>query len=324
MKTNTLALAITLTIGVILTGALLVPVLNSTTEVERTFTNEGYYTMDAVTDSTVRVIEWDKSTPDTITIDGEPFDMSFVTVNNSYTLIGSDSTILRYINVSTAKGVMIFSNDSNAAYVSFNTGSAEAAGTKATITLENNSLSFVTDGTTPINKTVSDIGNDAFAINPDATGEYVVVMKQSNVPAYVLGDSTIRFMGISVASGPGGIGIYGVGNLTDGMELTTIYTNNTTTDVTYSSPTPTDAKVNGFNNLYTLDKYTFTISYSDDGTPKTYDATYSYFLVPAEVTAEKSQHLDSGEIAILNALPILVIVALLMVAVGAIAYRRAD
>lgn len=324
MKTNILALAITLTIGVILAGSLLMPVINDTTEVERTFTNEGYYTMDAVTESTVRVIEWEKANPDTLIVDDVPFDMSFVEINKSYTIIGSDSMILRYIHDTTNRGVMIFSNDSNAAYVSFHTGTAATSGDKATITLSNNSVTFITDGTTPINKTIANIGNDAYVINPTGTGDYSVVMKKADMPAYVLGDSTIRFMGISVAGGPGGIALYGIGTLDDGIEISTIYTINTTTDVSYSDPEPTDTEISGYDSLYSLDKYTFTISYTDNGTPKTFDATYSYFLIPNEVTAEKSQHLNGGEIALMNAIPIMVIVALLMAAVGAIALRRND
>ena len=42
------------------------------------------------------------------------------------------------------------------------------------------------------------------------------------------------------------------------------------------------------------------------------------------MTAELANHLTPGQIALLNAIPIMVIVALLMAAVGAVALRRAD
>ena len=201
---------------------------------------------------------------------------------------------------------------------------AAEAGDKATITLASGTVNFASNGTSPLNRTVTDIGDDAYIINADNSGEFTVVMKKANTQAYVLNDSVIRFMGVSVAAGPNGIALYGIGSLDDGMTLSTIYTNTTVSDVTYSDPVPTDTAVNGFNDLYSLDKYTFTISYSDNGTPKTFDATYSYFLVPAEVTAERTQHLDEAEIALVNALPILIIIGLVLTGVGAIFIRNRD
>ena len=322
MENKFIALAVGLTVGVIMLSGFLWPVVSDATATATTFANEGYYTMDEVTNDTVTTIEWEKANPDTLIVDDVPFDMSFAETNKSYTIIGSDSMILRYLKDTTNRGVMIFSNDPNAAYVSFHTGTAATSGDKVTITLSNNSVTFITDGTTPINKTVADIGDDAYVINPTGTGNYSVVMKKADIPAYVLGDSTIRFMGVSVAGGPGGIALYGIGTLDDGIEISTIYTNNTTTDVSYSDPEPTDTEISGYDSLYSLDKYTFTISYTDNGTPKTFDATYSYFLIPNEVTAEKSWHLDTTQIALVAAIGTLGAIVLIAAAAGSI--RRLD
>lgn len=303
-------------IGLMVSGLILVafvPVFTEVTATEKTFTNEGYYTMDAVDESTSRVIEWDKSTPNTITIDGEPYDMSWTDLAKSYTLIGSEEVILRYEhNLNNTAGLQMFSTTAGSTYVSFHSGTASDAGTKVTVTLGSGAITFVSNGTEPLNKTVSDIGQDAYVINPDNTGEFSFIMKKANEPAYLLGDSTIRFIGVSVSSGPSGIAIYGIGSIEDGMTLSTVYNSATVSDVTYSDPVPTYTEVSGYEDLYLLDKYEFTISYSDNGTPKTFNATYSYFIIPNEVTAEKSVHGDEVFNNIIDLIPLLAGVGLLM------------
>ena len=61
-----------------------------------------------------------------------------------------------------------------------------------------------------------------------------------------------------------------------------------------------------------------------DSSENTSNLTYSYFIVPASVTSELTNHLSNGEIAILNALPILIIVALVVMAAGALYLKRDD
>ena len=53
MKTNLLTLAVTLTVGVILAGSLLVPVISDATDDQVEFTNDGTYRMSPVGDKTV-------------------------------------------------------------------------------------------------------------------------------------------------------------------------------------------------------------------------------------------------------------------------------
>jgi len=48
------------------------------------------------------------------------------------------------------------------------------------------------------------------------------------------------------------------------------------------------------------------------------------YILPYQMTAELTDHLTPGQIALMNAIPVMVIVALLMAAIGAIALRRAD
>ena len=324
MNTKTMIeLVVGVVVGLIVLSAALMPVIHTATTTEKTFLNEGYYTMDAITESTTHVIEWEKSNPTILIIDDEPVDMSWTDVTKSYTLIGSDTMVVRYERgANDTAGVQMFTTTVGAQYLSFHSNSAATAGDKATITLSNSTVSFVTDGTAPLDKTITDIGTDAYVINPTNTGDYTIVMKRADTPAYVKGDSTIRFIGVSVSSGPNGIALYGIGTLDDGMTLSTIYTNNTVTDVAYSDPVPTDTAVSGYDDLYSLDKYNFTISYTDNGTPKTFDATYSYFLIPNEVTAEKSIHADATTIELLGVIPILIIVGLIVGIAAVVVSRR--
>ena len=308
-----------LVLGAILVGGLLIPTVQGMTETEKTFTNEGYYTMDAITEETARVIEWEKATPNILKIDGTDLDMSWTDQSKSYTLIGSEEMVLRYERgANNTAGLQLFSTTAGATYISFHSNSSSDAGDKVTVTLTAGTVTFVTNGTNPFNKTVSNIGTDAYVINPTNSGDYALVMKKADIPAHLNGESTIRFIGVSVTSGPNGIALYGIGSLDDGMTLSTIYTNTTVSDVSYTNLEAFDEAVDGYLNLYSLDKYTFTINYTDNGTPKTFDATYSYFLVPAEVTAEKSWHLDTTEIAMFGVISILGIIMLVVIAANAI------
>lgn len=300
-----------------------IPVVGESVASSTTFVNDGYYTMDAITEETVRIIEWEKSTPNILTIDGVSMNMSWTDVTKSYTLIGSEEMVFRYERgANNTAGVQLFSTTASASYLSFHSNTSAETGDKVTITLESETVSFVTNGTNPINKTVTNIGTDAFVINPTNDGDFTVVMKKANIPAYVLNDSIIRFIGVSVISGPNGIALYGIGTIDDGIDISTIYTSNTTTNVSYSEPVATVTEVNGYNDLYSLDKYTFTISYTDNGTPKTFDATYSYFLVPAEVVAEKTLHADDNTASIVSMIPFILIMGIVLMFVGVVLVRR--
>lgn len=309
------AIAITAVVVVIVLAGVLMPVLDDATATETTFTNEGYYTLDKVDGTTTRVITWERANPNQIKINGEILDMSFAEVNKSYTLIGSDTLVVRYMKDNSTTGIQAFSDTT---YVSFHLQTDVSAGDVATITISEGAVTFVSDGTSALNRNLGSIGTDCYSINANGTGEYSV-MKKSDVPAYVFGDSEIKLIGVSVAGGPSGIALYGSGTLDDGMTISTIYKPNTVTTVTYSDAISTDSEVSGYDDLYKIEKYEFTITYDTSS----YDAVYSYFIVPSEVTAEKSVHFTDNQNMIFAAIPIMVIVALL-IAVVALVFRGRD
>ena len=309
-----IGLVLVLVIGATLVGGLLVPTVQAVTATETTFENEGYYSMDKLDPTTTATIEWAKATPNIVTINGKDVDMSaFAELNKSYTLIGSESIIVRYQKETATEGIQVYSSEG---YTSFHLGTSDINGDKLTITVSNGTLNFETNGSTPLTKEYTNLGEDGYIINGEGTGAYAV-MKKSTVPAHVLKDSEIRLIGVSVKSGPTGIAIYGAGTIEGGITLSTIYAATGST-VTYSEPVVTDAAINGYEDLYKLEKYQFTITYSNGQDVATYDVTYSYFIVPAAVTAEKTQHMDASQIAIFGVVGLLGIVLLVTIAASAV------
>ena len=143
------------------------------------------------------------------------------------------------------------------------------------------------------------------------TGDYV--MKKSNESAYMLGDSEFIGLGVTPITGAGSKVILVKGTIEDGATATIVTTSGT--PATLTEPELTTASVSGYVDLYQLDKITFkgqVVGSAD--TP----ITYSYFVVPAKVTAELSQHMTPTEIAMFGVISILGIVALVVVAANGI------
>lgn len=301
-------------IGVVLLSAF-VPIISETTSANTTFENEGYYTMDVLDATTESTIVWEKSNLNYINVNGVDIDMyQFIGPGrSSFTLIGGEELVLRYERQSsTFAGIQGYGVNG---YISFHSNTAATYGDKLTITVSNSNVHVSSNGTNPIN--IDFPISSGFVINPSGTGHYAV-MKKADVPANVLGNSEIYLIGVSVGGGPDAIALYGVGSIDDGVEISTVYKPNSITTVSYSEPVATYTAVNGYDDLYKLDKYQFTITYDAN----TSNATYSYFIVPAEVTAEKTYHPDSTMSAVLDLLPLVVGFGLLLFIVAEFLYRR--
>lgn len=296
-------------VSVILAGVLVIPVIQDVTASEETFTNEGYYSMDKLDTTASLVIVWDSSEPAQLTIGDKTVDMSFAVADLGYTFVGSEEFAIRYSKTGGGNAII---QGFGSEY--FNQGN----GTEVTVTIAGGSVAIHTnrsdiEGGVTTTYTYSD---SIYVINPNDTGEYSYVMKKAGTNAYVNGDSSVYFIGTTYVESTKVVAIYGDGTINDGMTLETIGLRNITT-ASYSEPVATYTAVSGYEDLYALDKYEFTITY--DGSE--YDATYSYFIVPAEITAEKSQHLDSSQAVILGVVSVLVLVSIVMMAVRMISGR---
>lgn len=275
--------AISAAIVVIVLASVLMPVLGDATETEKTFTNEGYYRMSEITSDTSLVISWTYEDPTNITVGDATVSMDKVPVGTTVTIVGGNDYVIRYLN-NGATSKWIQGYDSNGV----STAKSESS-QSCTITISGLSVSASIGGGTR-----SGTLNDGYHIDPNGP----FIMKDKDKGAYVkTDDSLIVFSGLT-----GTVKVFATGTIDDGMDFAAIE-NTTFGDVTFNYTE--DPK---YTNLVSLTTCTFDITVSGTTTA----ATYSYYLVPYEVTAERAIHLDPNEIAILGAIPALVIVALLI------------
>lgn len=295
MKANILTLAITLTVGIILAGSLLMPVISDATETENTFTNTGLYYMSYVPENDSHELVF---TPGTgWTFDGE----AFTDVPNDSTIIGTDDLVIR--GDGRARGLF------------------SSAGSTAIDLVITDTTLVGTFGTQSVNVTYDKI---IIAV-PDKSD---LVMKAGTTTAYVLKDSTIEAYGytsIQYSEGGQNNAVFHIeGNIDDGFTITASPSGNVTINYSIENITTDEEAVTTYIGLYKITTIEFDIVVTDDDADYTTHCTYNRFIVPAEVTAELANHLNSGEIAILNALPVLIIVALVVMAAGALYLKRDD
>lgn len=301
MDNKLIQMVVVVTVGIIFLGSLLAPVISDASTTEKTFTNEGYYYMQKISaeDATEHVLTYDYNDGDFIfTLDG--VDISDKIQSDLSTTVATDgeSWILRaskneYVGLQGSGSTIGFGgHNSVTANVTFNAG---------TVTI---TRTVVTDGGVVPGSTLTGSYEELWIISNDPT-DYV--MKKADTSAYILKDTEYLAVGITGMTAWNTVIVLS-GDSTD-FDATIVYPPNLTTTVTNKAIDETE--VDGYVDLYSLTKLTFTIN---DGTT-TKDAIYSYFIVPSKVTAELEQHLDTSEIALLAVIPIMVIAALLMFAV---------
>ena len=306
MNNKLIPLVITLVVGIILAGSVLMPVLNDATKTTDTLENVGYFHMEKYATDEEVVISWDHTNPRQITVNNEVYSPN-TPLNQWVSLAIGDNWYFRYADGGSNVYVQVTYGGIN--YVS---GSV-SGGSDVTMTCSNGTATIVqtTSGTTSDTQTAE--YTELYAISGDS-GEYL--MKNSNETAYVAAGTEFLAIG-STSLGSGRAVLKVAGNVEDGA----------TVEVVGSTPTGatvSDIEVNAtaLSNYVGFALSTITFNITVENTE--YPATYSYFIVPASVTLELAEHLTPGQIALMGAIPIMVIVALLMAAVGAIALRRAD
>lgn len=292
-------------IGVLLLTTLAMPVISDATTTERTFTNEGYFRAAETSDETV--IEWNPSVdPFILTINGDAYSLDSMKQFGNYSIAFSDDFILRYYyNGASSQNLQIW----NSAYA---VGANNTIAYKAIVTINENEVTWATDaGSSPTTVTHS---GSYFVM--DSEGDYI--MKYSNKDAYVNPSSTIVYAGgiSNVGSGTAFTSIYFEGTVDD-LTVTPMRNNTTVTDIE-----STTVDVDGYLDLAQLSKVTFTTTATITDVEYTVDQTYTYFLVPYQVTAELVEHLDSSTIQLLSIIPLLITVGIIMAVVGLFVMRR--
>lgn len=298
MKTNILTLVFTLVVGVILAGSLLMPVISDAQHArDTTYTNDAPYSYGKIYDFSENdlddtiIISVCKTGERSITINGETHNVS------SYQpVVMSDAFTIRYYNTS----------------MNFVTPSAGSKTiTEATITISGGVATF----TDVLNTSGTEITIDpepiTWAFVHDSNGDYSGLITENGITAYAHKNEIYTSNWITTTSeyfsGKAGDDFV---TITDGTDSTTAainwggeYQNNGVYKLTLSS---------------TSDDYTFVVDNAGE------DYTVHPFMVCVPKTVVGTPDDASGINALYGAIPVMVIVALLMTAVGAIALRRGD
>lgn len=298
------ALVVGASVMVLIFSALLVPIINDATTTEKTFTNDGYFKMTKYSSDSEIIIDWDYATPENIKINDDTFtfesgtSLTFAFVENAGVRIFYNlSGVQMLLPIGTMAADVA---DSETMHIEFTNGTVTATISK--------------EGAADIVNTAT-YTSDIFCISND--GGYV--MKKSDKPAYVLNDTEFIGLGVTNITGAGAKTILVKGSIEDGATATIVTTSGTA--ATLTDPVLTSASVAGYVDLYQLDKITF--KGQVEGSADT-NITYSYFVVPAEVTAELAVHPDSATNALLSAIPIIAMIGIVLAVVGVAIVGRND
>lgn len=306
MNNKLIPLLMALVVGIILAGSLLVPVTNDYSEAKKTIENEGMPYTEAGGDHTIVVDS------NGITYDGDAVDRSLFPGNfQNYTLVYGTESFVRYgspnvLTVSDSEGIKTFNI---------------TTGTVVTITLSGTSVTVTTSAAA-----TTFIADDVlYHISPSG-GDYVLALNpyvSEGDTVYAAGDTF--FTGSDGRPGPVRLWIIWTGDNEDVTVVANGFNGSSYSSVTVADPTVTIE--NPKTNLYRYESVVFdwTATATVEDVETTYDltSTYTYFLAPKEVTYDNPNYVENGT-NLISVIPILVIVAILMIAVRAIAYRRAD
>lgn len=310
MNTKIIGISIAAFIGIIVLGSVLMPILNDATAKEDTFTNEGYFYMDEIDSGTAMTVAWDYTKPTTLTVNG--VDVALPDKDHMstipFTVFCCDTWYLRY-GYDTAYYVNIYQNAASTSY------SGNVSDSKSlSISVTDAGVTTVNDGTA---HTWSNATGNFFVISE--SGDYV--MKKMDKDAYVLGDSPIFGYGRTYARS-----YYYTselkGSVDDGItgeyypEATIETAGWTISDVTLNSVKDADHE-----DLYKISTMTYEIT--GEGI-QPYTATFSQYIVPAEITAERSVHFTDGQNAIFAVIPVMIILAVLLGVVALVIRSRMD
>lgn len=302
---NMIGKVVGITVALICVAVILMPVLSDATTTEKTFDNtaDALWQVDKLDSDSEYVFEWTYEDPTNATVNGKT-----VALTNGTLVCAADTFLLRYGLDSTGYYLQSVPGST------FNVIVYSAGTNQGNLTVEASAGTFTATIETTSTTTSTTTFTEGYGIVAD--GEYV--MKSPTQEAYVLGDSEIFAMGLTAINSVWYNLFQIEGTVDDGVTVNNIYPE--------GAYTASDISVNATENedyldLYELSSITFLATNAEDSSI-TKDCTYNYFIVPAEVTAELSQHLSAGEIAIIGAIPVMIIVVIVLMSVGLIVSRR--
>lgn len=306
MDAKTIAVSVvSIAIACLFAVTLLIPVIADSTTTEDTFTNEGVFNYGKFTPDDEYTLTFDCTTgtikvgDDTVT----PIDGVSLTSFLSYSVIATDNVLLRWGANQSGYYMQLIGNDSGGN----NVLSGGATGT-ATISSGNLSVTVVSSENVSATKTFT--FTELYAIVPD---DDVAVLKVSADAVYINGDSELYGSGLTTVTSWNNM-FHFEGTYDDGITISSPNLSN----ATFDNITWTIEPVAGYIDLYKLTKIEFDITSNDT----TVHATYSFFGVPSEVTAERSIHPDANTSTLLNIIPLFVVIGIILGTIGIIAMRK--
>ena len=292
-------------IGVLVFASLLIPVVDDATATTDTFNNEGYFYMEKITadDDRTLTAHWEKASP-------YEFVWNDTTVNIStwatggYTIITDGVSKIVRLGTGPNVGLQTMGN-------SFGSGGGNT--TAMDITISGGTITADSTTTTSQTVSVSATYTELWVYSLTPT-DYV--MKKADKIAYLNEDSEYLAMGVTTVTQWNTI-IKVTGTVND-FDVAIVYPDGVTATTTNKDVVIVENT--GYLDLYELDKLTFTVS---DGT-NTVNAVYSYFIVPATVTAEKAIHADEPTREVLEIMPLILIAGLIIGVLGYVVYSRIE
>ena len=310
MDMKIVGITVTVLVSLVVLAGVLMPVLDDATATTDTFTNDGYFYMQKISASDTETYTLSYAYDDvaktlTFEYNGDEIDTTGWPSSLPVTVAtDNDSWVVRMGYYSEYIGLQGIGYAF--AFGGHNTWSV-------TVTFNGGTATSVATNSGGVSSTYTTTYTDLWLYSPEPT-DYV--MKKMDKPAYMLEDSEFIAVGVTaITVWNTGVKINGT---VDDFTAEIFYPPNLTTTVTNKEIVKTE--VNDHEDLYSLDKLTFSIN---DGTT-TVDATYSYFIVPAEVTAERSVHFTDNQNALFAVIPVLIIVAILIGVVALVIRSRLD
>ena len=323
MDVKTIAVSVvSITIACVFAVTLLIPVIAESTAETETVRNEGYLRMSHVDtdDPTEYVITYDYYTnKNVITVNGEDVIIKNLPYESFTFNVVFDTNWLIRGNVSSSTGSL-----TGLQYY----GTSGGVSSLSSMTLTCQSGSFTLSGNSGA---ITKSGTYTDLYIPDNEGYYI--MKDKNKPAHMLEDSEFVGFGLTAMVSPAnpegnkitpGLGLSVTGSIEDGATVTP-WRGVSAYNSSYSDETVNYVQSTTWNDVYDLSSITFTAtltSTSDDTVTADTPVTYSYFLVPYEIIGTKIIHPDASTTALLNIIPLLVVMGIILGTVGFIALRK--
>ena len=292
------ALIVGVMVAVVMVGAVL-PVFADTTQAYDTFTNEGMWRMAPNTNGDVYTYD---NTDKTWSLNGTVVNDSGVA--NVSVILLDDLTIR---SNGWVRGAQITGNS------------------VTTVVTNANDQTVITGNGLSGNGTYTIQG---YGVNPN--GDYL--MTSYDKPAYMNGDSSIYATGVTAIGATFDAIFHITGNIDDGVSIVASKVRNvayTISDESIDDVVIHYTPVNGYNDLYILSGITFnyscTATPTGDGDPVTITkqaVSYSSYVVPYEITAERSVHTEGPLTVLINVLPLMAVAGLLLSGVAWFVWKK--